>query len=98
MDSSESNVSFKLYVAGDAPNSRRALANLKALCLVHLAKRYVIEVVDVHDHPRQALDDCIFLTPQLVIARPPRPARVVVGDLSDCGDLFRSLGANDAFT
>ena len=38
---------FRLYVAGDAPNSAQARANLTALCRVHLPDRHEIEVVDV---------------------------------------------------
>ena len=38
---------FCLYVAGDAPNSAQAIANLAAFCQAHLPDRYEIEVVDV---------------------------------------------------
>ena len=38
---------FRLYVAGDAPNSTQAIANLRALCSEHLPERYEIEIVDV---------------------------------------------------
>ena len=95
IDSSEDKVCFRLYVAGDAPNSQRAVANLNAFCLEHLLGRHLIEVVDVLELPGQALANGVFLTPQLVIASPP-PLRTIVGDLSDAAAILRSLRASVA--
>jgi circadian clock protein KaiB len=57
---------FRLYVAGNAPNSAQALANLTALCRMHLQDRHEIEVVDVFKDPQRALADGIFMTPMLI--------------------------------
>ncbi len=97
IDSSDVEVCFRLYVAGGAPNSQRASANLNAFCLAHLAGRHSIEVVDVLEQPGQALANGVFLTPQLVIAS-PAPVRTIVGDLSDSAVLLRSLGPTVAVT
>lgn len=72
---------FRLYVAGNSPNSTQAKANLMALCQTHLADRYEIEVVDVQKEPLRALNDSVFFTPVLVKLL-PTPVRKIVGSLS----------------
>jgi circadian clock protein KaiB len=84
--------SFRLYVAGDARNSARAVSNLGALCREHLAGRHTIEVVDVFRDPKRALADAIFMTPTLIILKPgPAPVRIV-GSLSQKQPLMQALG------
>ncbi len=82
---------FRLYVAGDAPNSAQALANLRTLCRVHLPDRHQIEVVDVFREPKRALADGIFMTPTLVKLA-PSPVRSIVGTLSQMPPVLRALG------
>lgn len=82
--------SFRLYIAGDAVNSARALANLQALCRKHLAGRHGIEVVDVFREPGRALADAIFMTPTL-LRLAPAPIRKIVGTLSDTATLLQAL-------
>ena len=38
---------LRLFMAGNGPNSQKALANLRSLCQEHLEGRYTIETVDV---------------------------------------------------
>lgn len=82
---------FRLYVAGDALNSAQARANLTALCRVHLAGRYQIEIVDVFKEPKRALADAIFMTPTLVKLA-PLPERILVGTLSQTQTVLQALG------
>lgn len=82
---------FRLYIAGGAMNSAQALANLQALCRVHLAGRHRIEVVDVFRAPERALADAIFMTPTL-LRLAPAPLCRIVGTLSDTATLLRALG------
>jgi circadian clock protein KaiB len=82
---------FRLYVAGDTQNSVQALANLTALCEVHLPNHYKIEVVDVLREPKRALADAIFMTPTLVKLA-PSPVKNIVGTLSDSGRIIDLLG------
>jgi circadian clock protein KaiB len=86
-------VKFKLllYVAGGAQNSALAIANLKALCQAHLLGRHEIEIVDVFQEPKRALEDGIFMTPTL-IKLAPRPTRRIVGVLSQTQPVLQSLG------
>ena len=82
---------FKLYIAGDAPNSVQARTNLAALCRTYLADRHEIEIVDVFRHPRRALVDCIFMTPTLVRVT-PIPGCRIVGNLSQTQTVLAALG------
>jgi circadian clock protein KaiB len=72
---------FRLYVAGDGPNSSQAVANLGALCREHLPDRHEIEIIDVFREPQRALADGVVLTPMLVKVL-PGPVRKIIGTLS----------------
>ncbi len=97
VDSSPGKVCFRLYVAGNSPNSQRALDNLKHFCSLHLADSHQTEVVDVLEDPEQALQNKVFLTPQLIIFSPP-PVRIIVGNLSDTTALLSIIGQRECPT
>lgn len=82
---------FRLYVAGDAPNSAQAVANLTALCRKHLLDRHEIDIVDVFREPKRALEDRIFMTPTLVKLA-PSPALRIVGTLSETQTVLQAIG------
>lgn len=82
---------FQLFVAGDAPNSAQAIANLAAFCRTHLLDRYEIEIVDVFREPKRALAEGIFMTPTLIALTPP-PIRKIVGTLSHTQTVLLALG------
>jgi circadian clock protein KaiB len=82
---------FRLYVAGDAPNSAQALANLTAICHDRLPNQHDVEVVDVYREPQRALADGIFMTPTLVRVA-PTPVRRIVGTLSQAQPVLQALG------
>jgi circadian clock protein KaiB len=74
---------LRLYVAGDTPKSRTALANLQRLCEAHLAgKKYEIEVIDLKTRPELAKAHQILALPTL-IRKVPEPVKRVIGDLSN---------------
>jgi circadian clock protein KaiB len=73
---------LRLYIAGFAPNSLRAVENLKAVCAAHFAGRFNLEIVDVLKDPLRALGDDILVTPTLVRVA-PGPSTRVIGDLTD---------------
>ena len=81
---------FRLYVAGEGPNSLRAIANLKAFCHSNFGDRHEIEIVDVFEKPEQALENGILLTPALSIVS-PNLRRTIVGDLSETDVLSRTM-------
>jgi circadian clock protein KaiB len=80
-----------LYVAGRAPNSVKAIANLEAICRRHLNGGYKLEIVDVCEHPRRALADGVLVTPSLTKVS-PTPTANVVGNLSDTSSVLAALG------
>ena len=82
---------FRLYVAGSAPNSVRALANLYALCRKHFPDSHRIEVIDVLKEPMRALDDVILVTPTLVKVSPD-PEQQIIGNLSEEQEVLCALG------
>ena len=82
---------FRLYLAGGAPNSVRALANLYALCRTHFPESHRIEVIDVLEEPLRALAEAILVTPTLVKVS-PAPELQIIGNLSDEEEVLRALG------
>jgi circadian clock protein KaiB len=79
-----------LYVAGQAPNSLRAIANIKAICDEHFALSHDLEIVDLLDHPRRGLTDGIIVTPTLLKLQ-PLPLQRVIGNLSDTTQVLFAL-------
>jgi circadian clock protein KaiB len=85
-------VHLRLYVAGNAPNSVRAIANAKAICLEHYGDNCELEIVDLMEQPLRALADEIIVTPTLLRLQ-PLPMRRVIGNLNDLEQVFLALGA-----
>ena len=73
---------LRLYIAGDTPKSRTALANLQRLCDTHLKGKYQIEVIDLKTRPDLAKADQILALPTL-IRKVPEPMKRLIGDLSN---------------
>ena len=84
-------VVMRLYIAGGAANSVKAIANLEAICREHLKEAFKLEIVDVMEHPLRALADGVLVTPSLAKLS-PAPAATVVGNLSDKSSLLLALG------
>jgi circadian clock protein KaiB len=82
---------LRLYVAGNAPNSVRAVANVRAICDEHFAAGHDLEIVDLLVHPLEALADGIIVTPTL-LKLTPLPALRLVGTLSDTSQVVEALG------
>ena len=84
-------VVMRLYIANNAPNSIRAVANLAAICKEHLKDKFKLEIIDVLEYPLRALADGILVTPSLAKLS-PSPAAKIVGNLSDKDSVLRALG------
>jgi circadian clock protein KaiB len=82
---------FRLYYAGGAPNSVRALANLYAICRKHFPESHRIELIDVLKEPLRALADAILVTPTVVKVSPV-PEQQIIGNLSEEEEMLRALG------
>ena len=84
-------VVLRLYVAGGAPNSMQAIANLEAICAEYLKDGHRLEVVDVLENPRLAMAEGVLVTPSLTKLS-PRPVAQVIGNLSDKMRVLFALG------
>jgi circadian clock protein KaiB len=87
-------VVMRLYVANDAPNSLRAVANLAAICEEYLKGKFKLEIIDVLEHPLRALADGILVTPSLAKIL-PLPAARIIGNLGEKADVLRALGVKE---
>jgi circadian clock protein KaiB len=81
---------LRLYVAGNAPNSVAARANLQCL-LDERGLAVELEVIDLLREPGKGLRDGILVTPTLVRTA-PGPEQRIIGDLRDRSALLLVLG------
>jgi circadian clock protein KaiB len=88
---SDVKLQLRLYVAGNAPNSVRAIANARAICEQHFNGSHDLEIVDLLDHPVRGLADGIIVTPTLLKVM-PLPVQRVIGNLSDTSQVLLALG------
>ncbi len=84
-------VVLRLYVAGGAPNSLQAIANLESICAEYLTGGHMLEIVDVIEEPHRAMADGVLVTPSLSKLA-PQPMAQVVGNLSDRARVLVALG------
>ena len=88
------NYLLRLYMAGNGPNSQKALANLRSLCQEHLEGRYTIETIDVVKDFQTAVRDNILVTPALILVS-PLPRVTVLGNLSDKQKVLLALRVSE---
>ena len=81
---------LRLYVAGNTPQSARAIVNIRKICEEHLEGRYVLEVVDLSQNPEQASAKQVIAAPTLV-KQLPLPLRRFIGDMSQSKRLIVGL-------
>jgi circadian clock protein KaiB len=81
---------LRLYVTGTTPQSVKAIANLKQICEEHLKGRYILEVIDLYQHPGLASGEQIIAAPTL-IKKLPLPLRRIIGDMSSTEKVLLGL-------
>ena len=82
---------FRLYIAGEAPNSRIAMATLEDIRQAYRLAHYELVIVDILKDPLVAIRDGILVTPTLVKLC-PGPECKIVGNLSERAKVLQSLG------
>jgi circadian clock protein KaiB len=87
---------FRLYIAGDAPNSRMAMATLTDIRQSYDLDQYELEIIDILKDPLVAIRDGILITPTLVRLW-PEPVCKIVGNLSERSIVLQALGLSGAF-
>ena len=83
-------LALRLYIAGNAPNSVLALANIRKICDEHFPGDYEMEIVDLLLHPERGIDDGIIVTPTLIRLR-PAPVHRLIGTLGDVRQVLLTL-------
>jgi hypothetical protein len=68
-----------------------AQTNLARISANHLSGRAEVEIVDVLENHRKALEWCVLLTPALLIFNAERPTRVT-GNLHETEQLLSAIG------
>lgn len=81
---------LRLYVAGQAPNSLSAIANLRAICDQYFSATHELEIVDMLADSKRAVLDAVLVTPTL-LKLSPLPVRRMIGSLSDTQQVLQTL-------
>ena len=81
---------FRLYVAGESPNSMRAIKNLKELCQKCFEGDYKIDIIDVLLSPERAWAEGVMVTP-MTVRISPQPEVKIIGNLNDKDQVLSSL-------
>lgn len=81
---------LRLYVAGNSPQSQRAIERAKSFCENHLKGDYELSIVDLYQQPELAEEAQILALPTLVKSL-PRPLQQFIGDLSNTDRLLLAL-------
>jgi len=87
--------SLRLYVTGQTPCSAASIRNVRDVCEEFLKGRFELEVIDLFERPELAKEAQVIAAPTL-IKRLPRPARKMVGDLSDRKKVLLGLDLKDS--
>lgn len=82
---------FRLFVAGNEPNSALAKTILEEVCRTYLLHNSHLEIIDVFENYNEALNQRIMGVPTLVVSS-PRLNTKIVGSLSSVKELVKMLG------
>ncbi len=80
---------FRLFVAGNEPNSHLAEQNLRSICQEYLSGRHDIEIVDVLTDFEAALNAQIMVAPAVVLVAPR--SVTLFGTLADKAAVMSAL-------
>lgn len=83
-------ISLRLYVAGQSTYGLEARENLQALIDAFVGYTFNVEVIDVLENPKAAIEDRVIASPTLIKTQ-PLPTCRIVGDLSDTNRVIRAL-------
>lgn len=81
---------MRLFVAGNAPNSRLARENLDRFQASFPEHEFKVEIIDLDIQPELALENSVFITPTLQVLE-PAPGGMIYGNLNDEKVLARIL-------
>jgi circadian clock protein KaiB len=87
--------SFRLYIAGNLPQSVAAVRNIEQLRRDGSLADIDVEIVDTLSHPARSVEDGIVVTPTLVRVS-PKPRIAIIGSLSELDKVRAALGLGTA--
>ena len=82
---------LKLYITGNTPKSRALIQELQNCFTRNCGGNYILEVIDIFDHPESAYEDMVLVTPTLIKTL-PEPVQRLVGNLRDEQRMLAALG------
>lgn len=82
---------FKLFVAGEEPNSNKAIEVIKSFCRNYLSNKYELEIIDVYEDYQSAIENKIIVIPTLII-RSVKITTTIIGSLDNPEELAKTLG------
>ena len=83
---------LKLFVAGNSPQSKKAVSDLDQIVDTYGHSRTEVTVVDLFEDPDAAIEKDILAIPTL-IREIPEPALRIIGDLSNQERIWSMLNA-----
>jgi len=81
---------LKLFIAGNTPNSLKAVENTKSFCEKYLQGRYALDVIDIYQQPLLLMEEQVVAVPML-IKKLPKPIRKMIGNASNIEKVLVSL-------
>lgn len=90
-DAGARKMQLRLFIAGMAPRSAEAVANLKRLATEYFGDRCEVEIVDIYEHPEAAAQAQVIAVPTLMRSF-PLPQRKLIGSIADMARVVASLG------
>lgn len=88
---------LRLFVAGHAPNSEQARANLRSILRSAAVSDAEVEIIDCLADPLRAMEEGVFVTPTL-LKLAPAPRESVVGPLGNEDRVLQALNLQRAVT
>ncbi|CAN5869552.1 hypothetical protein BH18ACI4_BH18ACI4_12610 [soil metagenome] len=82
---------LRLYVSGATPRSTEAIAKIKNICDEYMPGHYDLEVIDIYQQPKLAIQEGIVAAPTLVKESPGKLRRMI-GNLSNTRLILQRLG------
>ncbi len=82
---------LRLFIAGEEPNSSKAISIITRLCEERLKGRCELQIVDVFKDYQAAIVHRVVAVPCLIVESPP-PRRVIIGSLTGEDKLLEALG------
>jgi circadian clock protein KaiB len=79
---------FLLFVSGESLISKKAIFNCKKNLDIILKSKYELEIINVFENPKLAVEENIIALP-ILIRKIPIPEVRIIGDMSNL-ELFKS--------